>query len=61
MYREESISVKGDSKMSCPMTKENADKYNLTEKEEKSFCNKGCSVICKEEFEKYIQKKEKKQ
>ena len=44
--------------MSCPMTKENADKSNLTEKEEKNFCNKGCSVICKEEFEKYIQKKE---
>lgn len=36
--------------MSCPMTKSNCDKYKILDKEVKSFCQKGCSVSCEEEF-----------
>ena len=38
--------------MSCPMTNANVEKYKLTDQQVKNFCDKGCSVICEEEFNK---------
>ena len=32
----------------CPMTVENAKKYDITEEIEKTFCSLGCSVKCSE-------------
>lgn len=41
---------------SCPMTDETVEKYKLTDKEIKNFCDKGCSVMCKELFIEYVER-----
>jgi len=43
----------------CPMTNENVTLYSLTDNQVKVFCNKGCSVLCEEEFEKKFKIKNK--
>jgi hypothetical protein len=34
----------------CPMTNENVSLHKLTDKQVKSFCDKGCSVECEKIF-----------
>lgn len=37
--------------MACPMTIDNCKRYGITERQTKSFCDRGCLVKCDKEFE----------
>lgn len=40
----------GKGQSDCPMTVENCEKYGISDSQAERFCDKGCSVICSEEF-----------
>lgn len=41
---------------SCPMTNKAVAEYSLTDKQVKTFCDKGCSVGCRKLFEAYVKR-----
>lgn len=43
--------------MACPMSKEAIIQHQLTDKQVKSFCDKGCSIQCPELFKAYVTKR----